>query len=238
MKAGPLCYTTPDMLQHLAQVLIDFIVAHGAFGVFTASFVEEVIVPIPSTIVQTGAGFLLLQHATMSFATVFKLVVVVAIPAAIGATLGSLLLYGIVYWGGMAAVRRFGKYFLITPEKVEHAKKVIMERPSILIGFTILRFIPLIPNSLITAAAGFVRLPIVPFLVTTSIGIFIRALYLGIAGWLTARAYGSITGAHSAIASLGVVVASAGAVSIITMGVVMLVNHRKARKKRHAQKAN
>jgi membrane protein DedA with SNARE-associated domain len=131
----------------------------------------------------------------------------------------------------MAAVRKFGKYFFITPEKIERARDAIMKRPSMLIGFTVLRFIPLIPNSLVTAAAGFVRLPLVPFLITTSIGIFVRALYLGIAGWLTARAYGTMTGANSAIATLGVVVASAAAVSFITMGVVLYVNRRKQKSK-------
>ena len=218
-------------MQALAETLIDFIVARGAVGVFIASFLEEVIVPIPSTIVQTGAGFLLLQHTAVTFSSILKLVFMVALPAAIGATLGSLVIYAIVYWGGMAAVRKFGKYFFITPEKIEHARDVIMKRKSLLIGFTVLRFIPLIPNSLVTAAAGFVRLPLVPFLVTTSIGIFVRALYLAIAGWFTARAYSSVSETQSAILSLGVVVASAALVSFLTMGIVLYVNRRKQKRK-------
>lgn len=223
---------TIGAMQALAQTLIDFIIARGAFGVFAASFLEEVIVPIPSTIVQTGAGFLLLQHATFSFASVMKLIFVIAVPAAIGATLGSLAIYGLVYWGGMAAVRRFGKYFFVTPEKIEKARDMIMRRKSTLIGFTVLRFIPIIPNSIITAAAGFVRLPFIPFIVTTSIGIFIRALYLGIAGWGTARAYTTVAEQTSAIGSLGVVVVSAAGISLLTMAVVLYVTRRKKKNAR------
>jgi membrane protein DedA with SNARE-associated domain len=179
------------MIQAFAAYIEHAIITLGAGGVFLGSILEEVIVPIPSSLVQAGAGLFLLGGDPVSFTSIVKLVTWIAIPAALGVAIGSLLVYFLTYYGGMPAIRKFGKYFMLKPDRVEAARADIASRESTLITLTVLRFIPLLPNAFVTAAAGLLRIRFWPFIYSTLIGVFIRALYLGALGWLTGRISGS-----------------------------------------------
>ena len=173
------------IINYIEHIIISF----GALGVFLASILEEIIIPIPSTLVQSGAGLFLIGGQGFSFLSVLKLIFWVALPSALGVAIGSLVVYGLVYYGGMFFIKRYGKYFFINYEKVEKVRVTINNYPRLGIALTILRFIPLFPNVFITAVSGLIRVPIKKYLVTTFIGIFVRSFYLGAIGWFA----GSLT---------------------------------------------
>jgi membrane protein DedA with SNARE-associated domain len=213
------------MLSALATFIENTIVTLGAGGVFIGSVMEEIIVPIPSSLVQAGAGLFLLGGEPVTFTSVLKLITWVALPAALGVSIGSLLIYFIVYYGGMPAIRRFGKYFLIDPNKVEEARVRIASKHSTLYALTALRFIPLLPNALVTAAAGLLRIKLWPYLYSTFIGVFIRAIYLGAIGWATGRVAGGSE--QNFYVKLGILLSGLLLISLVTTLIVRHVRKKK-----------
>jgi membrane protein DedA with SNARE-associated domain len=55
-------------------VKIEYLITvFGALGVFLASVIEEVVIFIPSTLIQVGAGFLILSDSQLNFVNILKL---------------------------------------------------------------------------------------------------------------------------------------------------------------------
>lgn len=208
-----------NYIQHL-------IVSLGGFGVFLASLIEEIIVPMPSVLIQSGAGLFLLGGSSLTLASVLKLIVLVAFPAALGVALGSLVVYGIAFYGGDYAILKYGKYFFINQKKLEQTRASLSSKSSLLVSVTILRFLPLFPNVLITVTCGLLKIPLKSYLISTFIGIFIRALYLGALGWFTRRADGAL-GIDSFFGTIGTLVLILGAISIATSAAIYLYRRRK-----------
>lgn len=188
----------------------------GGLGVFLASILEEIIVPIPSTLVQSGAGLFLLEGKTLSFLSILKLITSVALPSALGVVIGSLFVYFIAFYGGSYALQRYGKYFFINYEKLEKARNSIISKPKILVFITILRFIPLFPNSFVTACCGLLKINLKQYLLTTFIGIFIRALYLGAIGWLAGGVTENVLGIDNFFSKIGILILALFGISVIT----------------------
>jgi membrane protein DedA with SNARE-associated domain len=209
----------------ITNYISHLIISLGGLGVFIASLIEEIIIPIPSVLIQSGAGLFLLGGSALTVANVLKLITLVALPAALGVALGSLVIYGIAFYGGDYAIKKYGKYFFINYEKLEKTRVSISSKSSLLTSVTILRFIPLFPNVLITAACGLLKIPLRSYILSTFIGIFIRALYLGALGWLTRRADGAL-GIDSFFGTIGTLILILGSISIITSASVYLYRRK------------
>lgn len=210
------------------EKIIQFIVDQGALGVFVASIVEEIIVPIPSTIIQTGAGFLFLSGMPVDANSIWILFSRIVVPSALGATIGSLVIYGFVYWGGMPFVKKFGKYFFLTPKKVEKAKETVLSHRSIIWAFCVVRFIPILPSVFIAAGAGLIRLPIRIYLWTSMLGIAVRATYLGLIGWFVAEASEAFVPGHTIFSTILALAFGILLVTVITGLIIFYI--RKKRK--------
>lgn len=182
----------------------EMVVAWGAVGVFWGSVIEEVIVFIPSSMVQAGAGFFLLSGNTFSFVSVLQLFGYVVIPAVLGVTLGSLPVYYIAYYGGYNALKKWGKYFLIKDSYITRAEAYAEKERNIIVSMALLRIIPIIPSSVASAIAGLIRMKLVPYLISTAAGVFVRATYLGIFGWVAGSLYKDIIEEGHSFTSLGV----------------------------------
>ncbi len=202
------------MLSALTIWIEHAIIAWGILGVFLGSIIEEIIVVIPSVLVQAGAGFFLLSELPFGWEGVVKLIFWVAVPSALGVAIGSLVIYFLAYYGGRPALHRFGKYFLLSERKIEAARVDMVHRSSTIYFITMLRFIPLLPNTIITAVAGLLRIPPKQYIVSTFIGIFIRALYLGAIGWATGDVYSGSE--HSLLSRIGVLFGVLLAISLLT----------------------
>jgi membrane protein DedA with SNARE-associated domain len=173
----------------IALKIEHLIIAFGAFGVFFASIIEEIIVFIPSTLIQIGAGFLLLSNLSVNFINILKLFTFVVIPASLGVTIGSLLIYFISYYGGERAIKLYGKYFFINYERISIHREKILKNKDIFRFMTVLRFIPLLPNTAVTVIAGLLKMNLKDYIFSTFLGMFVRVTYLGAIGWLAVRSY-------------------------------------------------
>jgi membrane protein DedA with SNARE-associated domain len=143
---------------------------YGDLGVFAAMFLESSVVPIPSEVVIVAAS-----------AVGIPLVKIV-IFGSLGATLGAMVGYAIGRYVGLPAILRFGKYILITPQRLEKADVFAQKYGAwgVLLG----RIIPIIPFKVFSIASGITRIPFVPFVACTFIGVVPRMYLLGLFGVL------------------------------------------------------
>lgn len=156
---------------------------YGPLGIFIASIIEEVIAPIPSTLVIMGTSFILLKGAIFSPDTLFKLFLNIVLPASMGVTIGSLFVYAIAYFLGKPFLERWGKYLGVSWSEIEKAEDEFEKSSSDAIILFIVRAVPIVPSVAISAFCGFVRFDLRKYLLITFLGTIVRAFILGCIGW-------------------------------------------------------
>ncbi len=168
--------------------IMESIRTYGAWSVFAGVIIESVIVPIPSPLVIMGAGFILISPELSFTGAITPILLLVVLPGAIGSTLGAFIGYGIGFWGGRPLVERW-KGFLGLEWREVDAFQQRLQGSHVKATIFFLRALPIFPLSLISAAAGFVRLPLVTFTLWTLYGSIPRCLLLAYLGWGLGETY-------------------------------------------------
>src|SRR3990167_8917720 len=177
----------------MIETLILFLQIHvlpwGAGGVFVASVSEEGVAPIPSALVMTMSGFLLVVGA-VSVKTILALIFKVALPAAFGVTIGSYVVYGIARWGGRPIIERWGKYVGLYWSDIEKLQDKLSgtKKDEIIIG--VARVLPFVPSVAISAFCGILGMNASKYFYITFLGVFLRGIILGAIGWQVGSLYG------------------------------------------------
>ena len=144
--------------------------------------------PIPSPLITMSAGFLLVPERVLSQA-VPSLFLKIAIPYALGATFGNVTTYLLTFWAGKFFVDRFSKFLDFSWGDVLRIKAKFDEGIWDEKAIVILRAIPLIPVSLITAVGGAVRFEWRKFFLLSFVGLVLRGSLLSLLGWWAKDAY-------------------------------------------------
>lgn len=177
------------MLGELILYTQSIVSRSGPLGVFLAALLEEIVFFIPSPVVPMAAGFFLLSPNIQLTEAVAQAFLRIALPVALGLTIGSLLPYCICYFGGRPAIEKWGRLIGSTWENIEKTEQRFIRGHRdelILLG---LRVLPVVPSVAISSFCGFVRYPIYHFLAVTALGAAIRGFLLGLAGWYAGTAY-------------------------------------------------
>ncbi len=162
--------------------------AHGAWSVFIGVIIESVIVPIPSPLIIMGAGFVLISPELSFVQALLPIALQIVLPGAIASTLGGYIGYAIGYFGGKAMVDRWEKFLGFSWQDVEALERRFRSgQVNTLLFF--LRALPIFPLSVISAAAGLLRLPLGQFSLWTFYGTIPRCLFLGYLGWGLGETY-------------------------------------------------
>ncbi len=172
---------------------------YGAAGVLLAAFLEEVIAPIPSSLVAMFAGFFLVPTESTWLQAIGTSFLEVAIPMSVGITIGSLVFYTIAYFGGKPIIMRYGKWFGLNWALIEKIEARFIKGHKdeiILLG---LRSLPFVPSVAISAFCGLVRYPIKTFMALSFIGSLIRSVIMAMIGWQVRDAYVAYAGVVSQI---------------------------------------
>ena len=177
------------MLNEIIVSLYNFFLDYGSLGVFLGSLLEEIIAPIPSTIVIIGSSFFIMGADPLNLEGFIKLLLYVSIPASLGLTLGSLFLYIIGYYLGKPFILKWGKYLGLSWEAVEKTNKKFAESKSDDILLFSLRALPIVPSVVISTLCGFIRFNLKDYIIITFLGSLIRASALGFVGWQFIVAY-------------------------------------------------
>ncbi len=170
---------------------MDSIRAHGAWSVFVGVIIESVIVPIPSPLIIMGAGFVLIS-ADLSFVqALLPITLQIVLPGSIASTLGAYVGYAIGYFGGKPLVDRWKKFLGFSWNDVEALERRF-QTGQVNTTIFFLRALPIFPLSVISAAAGLLRLPIGQFSLWTFYGTIPRCLFLAYLGWGLGETYQGI----------------------------------------------
>lgn len=194
------------MLEGIILYLEGIILAYGPFGVFLGSIIEEVIAPIPSTLVIMGTSFVVLKGAVIAPDTVITLFLSVVLPASLGVTLGSLVIYALAYYLGKELIDRWGRYLGVSWKNIEKAQEKFEESRNDEILLFIVRALPIIPSVAINVFSGFVRYDLKKFLAITFLGTLVRAFILGFLGWQFGSFYQVVATEISYLEEIGLAV--------------------------------
>lgn len=202
------------MFKELTVFIIEAIRQNGAMSVFWGGLVEQIIAPIPSVLIPMSAGFILIpKHVTLlaAFQQIYRQI---SFPYAIGATIGSSVLYLASYYGGRVLIEKFGKFFGLSLKNIDRFKNKFTRgfKDELIIFF--LMVLPVTPISLVAASCGIIGIKATEFYPLILMGTFVRALLLGWLGWQTGEAYQLISSGLNQIETL---------LSILGVGVAFII---------------
>lgn len=172
-------------MHHLIEVWFHWVQTGGYAAVFWLMALESTIVPIPSEVVIPPAAIVAAtqQDSGMSL-------VGVVIAGTLGSWFGSAIMYLMARWLGRALVLRYGKYFLVPPDKFARAE-IFMRRYEAG-GIFFARLLPVIRH-LISIPAGIIRMGFVKFSVLTLVG---AGVWCTVLAWLGGRVGAKLTPAQ------------------------------------------
>ena len=160
------------MLQSLIETWFHWVHDWGYWGVIVLMAMESSIFPVPSELVVPPAAILAAQGGKM---TVFGVI----LAGTFGSWLGSAITYWVSLWLGRPFIIRYGRYFLMPPDKVERAERFMRRYEGGGIFFA--RLLPVIRH-LISIPAGIIRMGFLKFSILTTIGAAIWCTVLAILG--------------------------------------------------------
>lgn len=160
------------ILEALGIFIIGVIDRIGYAGVFALMAIESANIPLPSEITMPFAGFLASQGRFDVIALGFV--------GALGNLAGSLVIYWLLAWKGMAFVERYGKYFFMRKEDVALADQWFLRHGGKIIFWG--RLLPVV-RTFISTPAGLFKMPLWRFSYLTFVGSFIWSLFLAWIGF-------------------------------------------------------
>jgi membrane protein DedA with SNARE-associated domain len=162
-------------MHHLLEVWFGWVLQGGYLGIIVLMAMESSIIPVPSEIVIPPAAFLA-ARGDLSFTGVI-------VAGTLGSYIGAAISYWVSLWVGRPLILRFGKYFLIGPDKLERAEVWLSRYEAGGVFFA--RLLPVIRH-LISIPAGIVRMNFWVFSAATIVG---SALWCGVLAYLGDKAY-------------------------------------------------
>ncbi len=157
------------MIERILQSdMMGLVARFGDLGVFLAMFLESSVVPIPSEVIVAGAGAVGIP------------IISIVIFGALGSTCGAAIGYLLGRYGAMPVILKFGKFIFIKPHHIYKAEAFAKKYGalSVLIG----RILPVVPFKVFSIASGTTRIPFVPFIICTMIGVLPRMYILALFG--------------------------------------------------------
>ena len=162
-------------MHHLLEVWSGWVLHGGYVGIIVLMAMESSIFPVPSEVVIPPAAFLA-ARGDLNFWGVI-----------VAGTVGSYLGAAITYWVSRAVGRplilRYGRFFFLSPEKLERAEIWLGRYETGGVFFA--RLLPVVRH-LISIPAGIVRMNFFAFSVVTITG---SAIWCGVLAYLGLQAY-------------------------------------------------
>jgi len=167
------------MLERFIDGLLQTLLAIGYPGIIALMAMESSILPVPSELVMTPAGYWAAK-GQMSFP-------VVLLCGVLGSIIGALANYYGAQWIGRPLIQRYSKYVLLSEKNLLRSERFFAEHGEIstLIG----RLFPVVRH-LVSIPAGLHRMPLPKFILYTGVG---AAIWCTILTWI-----GYFLGQHEA----------------------------------------
>ncbi len=160
----------------------------GVWGFFVGIILEEIIVPLPSSLIMMAGGFFLIQSQAFNQA-VPEILLKLVIPGALGVTLGSLFFYFLSFYGGDLALKKIGPKFGLSNKETDNIQAYFQKKRLDEIVLLVLKALPIFPGVAVSIMAGLLKMPLVNFLIISFAGSSLRVLAMGLLGWQAKGAY-------------------------------------------------
>ena len=203
------------MFDSLGQWAADVLGSLGSFGLLFLMLVENLFPPIPSEAILPLAGFLVGRG---------ELGGVQAVAAATtGSLLGALVLYALGRWGGRAVVLRYGRVLRVTENDLDRAEGWFDEYGDWVVLFG--RMVPL-ARSVVSIPAGMLEMPVLRFVLLTTLGSALWNTLLVGAGWFLGANWERVSAIVGTISNVVLIVAL---VAIVLLAVYWFRGKRSSR---------
>ncbi len=158
-----------EIILWLVKVIGDL----GYVGIFILMAMESSLFPVPSELVVPPAGYLASQGQLNIWLVIFF--------ATLGSLIGALFNYAIAYYLGRPWILRYGKYFLIPPEKFAKVESFFLKHGEI---STFTGRLIIVVRHLISLPAGLSKMDLRRFTIFTLVGSFIWVSILAYIGYI------------------------------------------------------
>jgi membrane protein DedA with SNARE-associated domain len=163
------------VVHHLLEIWAGWVLNGGYTGIIVLMAMESSIFPVPSEVVIPPAAFLAAQ-GKLSFTGV-------VVAGTVGSYLGSAITYWVSRLLGRPLILKFGRFFMVSPKKLEQAEHWLARYEAGGVFFA--RLLPVVRH-LISIPAGIVRMKFGVFSLVTTVG---SALWCWILAYLGDQAY-------------------------------------------------
>ena len=202
------------MFSEITNWILDVIRSHGVLGVVIGVLIEAIIAPIPSPIVLMTAGFVLVEPGIVLSAALLKILLVITIPASIAGLVGNYVVYGVCYLGGKPVIEKFHKLLGFSWDDISKVRRKVGTGKKRNWSLILLRAIPIVPLSVVSAGAGVMKVDWKKFGVFSFIGLLPRNFVLAFIGWKLSEIYVNIADRVDNIETM---------VTLTIVGVILLI---------------
>lgn len=211
------------MLSTLIYSIESFILSNVSWAVFLGCIVEQIVVPIPASLIVISSTFLVMEGASFSLVALGGLIIKIVIPASLGITLGSLLYYVLAFKLGKPFIERSSRFLGVTVEDVENVEKKFKGNryDDLFVFFS--RCFPVIPSIAVNLFCGLIRYDLKKYLIITFFGSVVQILGWGLLAWFSGNIYLVL---ESKITFLGNIV-----LLIVILAVIGFIINKRRRKK-------
>ncbi|MCL4364105.1 DedA family protein [Patescibacteria group bacterium] len=168
-------------------LIITVISSTGYLGVFGLMTAESALIPIPSEVTMTFAGYL----ASTGRFNIYLLIFV----GALANLVGSILAYWLGYWGEehfvRSLIKKYGRYMLISEDEYDRSEKWFRKYGEKITFFS--RLLPLV-RTFISLPAGVAEMNFLKFSIFTFVGSLIWSGFLAYIGFILGRNWNSLHG--------------------------------------------
>lgn len=189
-------------MANFTQTIAGLIQRFGFWGVFGAGILEQIIVPIPSPFVPMGGGFFLVAKNLSWLSALGEVFLKVALPFALGSTLGATMVYLIALKGASFVFEKYDKFFGFGLKDLVKFQKKFFKGKTDEITVFVLMAIPVIPTVLVSAACGVIQISAHEYYLYTFLGLMVRGIVLGWLGWWVGEAFLTVAGGVQKIENL------------------------------------
>lgn len=156
---------TEMLITHI-ETLASHAAVWGFLLVVLFMTIESSFIPFPSEVVMIPAGFLAARGGLTTGQPILDATIAV-LCGTLGSLLGAYVNYFLFSWLGSPFLERYGKYFLLPPEKLRRAEELFRRYGA---GATfVCRLLPAI-RQLISIPAGLSKMPLRSFTLWTTLG--------------------------------------------------------------------
>ncbi len=178
-----------NMFKELISISESFIISNVSWAVFLGCILEQIIVPIPASLIVLSSTFIILKGTSFSLAAVGTLMVKIVIPASLGITLGSFVYYTLAYKLGTPFIERTSKYLGVSVNDVADVEKKFKESRYDDIFMFLARCFPVIPSIAINLFCGLIRYDLKKYIITTFFGSAVQIFGWGMLAWFSGNVY-------------------------------------------------